>query len=66
MDKPTYPMRINKYLALERNITRRDADELIKKNRVLLNGRLAVLGDQVEARDKVEVRFHGKPNTLHS
>jgi 16S rRNA U516 pseudouridylate synthase RsuA-like enzyme len=66
MDKPTYPMRINKYLALERNITRRDADELIKKNRVLLNGRLAILGDQVEARDKVEVRFHGKPDAPRS
>jgi 23S rRNA pseudouridine2604 synthase len=49
-------MRINKYLA-DRNIsTRRGADELIKNKKVFINGRLAVLGDQVNETDKVEVR----------
>ncbi|OGN29960.1 MAG: hypothetical protein A3A33_01400 [Candidatus Yanofskybacteria bacterium RIFCSPLOWO2_01_FULL_49_25] len=53
-------MRINKYLALHKQSTRRGADELIKKRRVFINGRLAVLGEQVKETDHVEVRFHGK------
>jgi 16S rRNA U516 pseudouridylate synthase RsuA-like enzyme len=58
MEKPSYPMRINKYLALNKGSTRRAADELIKERKVLINGRLAVLGDKVMEGDKVEVRFH--------
>ena len=54
--KDSYPMRINKYLALKNHSTRRGADELIKKNLVLINGRFAVLGDKVEESDVVEVR----------
>jgi len=50
-----YPMRINKYLAHEGIATRRAADELIAKKRVLINGRVAVLGDKVEMSDKVEM-----------
>ena len=49
-------MRINKYLADKKISTRRGADELIKQKKVFLNGKLAVLGDQVEETDKVEVR----------
>ena len=49
-------MRINKYLALKKYSTRRGADELIKNKKVFINGRLAVLGDQVKETDKVEVR----------
>jgi len=60
IEKPEFPMRINKYLALKKHSTRRGADELIKKNLVFLNGRLAVLGDKVEKDDSVEVRFRGK------
>lgn len=52
-------MRINKYLALKQGSTRREVDELIKKKKVLINGRIAVLGEKVEEKDKVEVRFHG-------
>src|SRR3972149_9171798 len=48
-------MRINKYLAEKNYATRRGADELIKKGLVLINGRRAVLGDQVTEKDKVEV-----------
>jgi 23S rRNA pseudouridine2604 synthase len=64
MEEPTFPMRINRYLALHKHATRRGADELIKKKLVFLNGRLAVLGDKVKESDVVEVRFHGKPTPL--
>lgn len=48
-------MRINKYLAHEGIATRRGADELIEKKKVLINGRIAVLGDKVSELDKVEL-----------
>lgn len=51
-----YPMRINKYLAKEGVATRRGADELIIQGKVLVNGRVAVLGDKVTRDDKVELR----------
>ncbi len=54
-DTLTYPMRINKYLALKNHATRRGADELIRKNKVVINGKFAVLGDKVEKDDEVEV-----------
>jgi len=60
MEKQTYPMRINKYLALNKYSTRRGADELVRKKQVFINNELAVLGDKVEETDKVEVRFRGK------
>jgi 16S rRNA U516 pseudouridylate synthase RsuA-like enzyme len=56
----TFPMRINKYLAMKGNSTRRGADELIKKKFVIINGRVAVLGDKVEANDVVEIRRNGR------
>ncbi len=52
----TYPMRINKYLALKQIATRRGADELVSKKKVFINGKLAVLGSKVNPTDKVEVR----------
>ncbi|MDB5244256.1 MAG: Pseudouridine synthase [Parcubacteria group bacterium] len=58
---PEYPMRINKYLAREGISTRRGADELITRGSVLLNGRVAVLGDKVYEDDKVEMK--GKAHT---
>lgn len=51
-----FPMRINKYLALKKYTTRRGADLMIEKKQVLINGRLAVLGDKVNEEDKVEVK----------
>ena len=60
MEKPVYPMRINKYLALKKHSTRRGADELINKKQVFINGRLAVFGDKVKETDEVDVRFRGK------
>jgi 23S rRNA pseudouridine2604 synthase len=50
-----YPMRINKYLAHKGIATRRGADELIARGKVLINGRIAVLGDKVTETDSVEV-----------
>jgi 23S rRNA pseudouridine2604 synthase len=60
MDKAEYPMRINKYLAHQKLCTRREADTLIEQGKVLLNGKRAVLGDKVNATDKVETRFRVK------
>jgi len=56
----SFPMRINKYLALKNYSTRRGADELIEKKQVLINGRFAVLGDKVTEKDVVEVRKNKK------
>ncbi len=56
-----FPMRINKYLAYTNQATRREGDELVAKRQVLINGRVALLGDKVEAGDTVEVRRRGKP-----
>lgn len=63
-DVPEYPMRINRYLALQGHATRRGADELIAKKRVILNGRIAILGDKVNEGDKIEIKS-GKRPTQH-
>jgi 23S rRNA pseudouridine2604 synthase len=60
MEELNFPIRINKYLAAKRSCTRREADELIEKGRVLINGKTAMLGNKVEKGDKVEVRFRVK------
>jgi len=52
----SYPMRINKYLALKKISTRRGADELIKEKKVFINGKLAELGSKVEEKDNVEIK----------
>jgi ribosomal 50S subunit-recycling heat shock protein len=62
--KPAFPMRINKFLALRKDSTRRGADEIIKEKKVFINGRLAVLGDKVQESDKVEIRFRGKAGSM--
>jgi len=49
-------MRINKYLAHKGVATRTGVDELIKSSKVLINGKIAKLGDKVLETDKVEVR----------
>lgn len=55
MEPITFPIRINRYLALKGIVTRRAADELIKKRRIIINGRIALLGDIVEKNDEVLV-----------
>lgn len=49
-------MNINKYLADKGYCTRRDGEQLVRQKKVFINGRLAILGDQVTEKDKVEVR----------
>jgi 23S rRNA pseudouridine2604 synthase len=56
-------MRINRYLALHGHSTRRGADELVEKKRVIINGRIAVLGDKVDQGDVVEIKSGKKPTT---
>ncbi len=56
MEELTYPMRINKYLALNKYSTRKGGDELVKNRKVFINGRVAVLGDKVGKDDKVDVK----------
>jgi 23S rRNA pseudouridine2604 synthase len=50
-----YPMRINKYIALKHNLTRRAADGMIEKKLVKIGTRIAVLGDKVTEKDIVTV-----------
>ena len=62
----TYPMRINKYLAHKGLATRTGVDELIKSSKILINGRVAKLGDKVIETDKVEVRgVHTKKKYIY-
>ncbi|MCE9644087.1 rRNA pseudouridine synthase [Candidatus Parcubacteria bacterium] len=61
LEKPLFPMRINKYLAHKGYATRTGADALIEAKKVYLNGELAVLGAKVEEDDLVEVRDNKKP-----
>jgi 23S rRNA pseudouridine2604 synthase len=51
-----FPMRINKYLAHIGIASRREADVLVEKRQVLINGKKAVPGSQVNEGDKVEVK----------
>lgn len=50
-----YPIRINKYLALNNYCSRREADKFIEKGLVKINRRVAILGDKVSANDKIEI-----------
>ena len=59
-EKPDYPMRINRYLAQKGYTTRKGADELIEKQRVLINGKFAVLGDKIKETDVIEVKLDKK------
>ena len=56
MEHISYPIRINRYLALKGYATRRGADELIEKRWVSINGRMALLGDIVDKNDVVQVK----------
>ncbi len=48
-------MRLNKFLSLSLNISRRSADDLIAAKKIKLGGQIAKLGDRVEPeQDKVE------------
>lgn len=55
-----FPIRINKYLKEKGISTRKDADVLIQSGHVKINGKTAVLGQQVQAKDIVEVKSQPK------
>lgn len=55
----TETSRLNKYLALQLGISRREADEYIAKGKVQINGQRAQLGAQITPSDKIIV--NGKP-----
>jgi len=50
-----FPMRINKYLADQKIASRREADTLISAKKVLINGKVATLGQQVAEGDIVKL-----------
>ncbi len=52
----TFPMRINKYMALQGMSTRRGADALIEKGHVYINKKVAQLGDMVQKDDVVTLK----------
>lgn len=60
MEKIIYPIRINRYLAMNNYCSRREADNLILKKIVKINGQLAKIGDKVQEGDKVEVNIEAK------
>lgn len=55
-DKPEESVRLNKYLAQKGVATRREADELITRGRIFVNGEMAEVGMKVTSDDVVEVR----------
>lgn len=59
----TYPVRINRYLALRQICSRREADALIAAGMVLVNGMTAKLGSIVNAGDDVQA-LHAKKKKL--
>lgn len=65
-EKDLYPMRINKYVAVHQSLTRREADILVEKSLVRLNGKVAVLGDKVQEKDNVQVETKDVQKMKHT
>lgn len=61
-----FPVRINKYLADRGYSSRRGADELIEKKIVMINDRVAVLGDMVQEHDTVTLKNNTSPDMLYA
>lgn len=51
-------IRLNKFLAANFGVSRREADELIEKGRVCINGEVAKIGDKVSSSDRITVNKH--------
>lgn len=60
-----YPIRLNKYLAYTGVCSRREADTLIAKGKVFINGTKATLGLQVQEGDNVELHRGYKKESLY-
>lgn len=56
MEEMSFPIRINKYLAHKGLTTRKGADKLIVDKKILINGKVATLGQMVNEKDRVEVK----------
>jgi len=50
-----FPMRINKYISTKGWASRREADVLIDKGLILINGKKAVIGQKIEEGDDVQL-----------
>lgn len=50
-----FPMRINKYLAMKKIASRREADDLIREGKVMINNQKAKLGEIILETDKIIV-----------
>lgn len=61
-----FPIRLNKYLAEAGIASRREADVLITKKQVRINGKIAELGQKVEAGDTVEVTGKTKAKSYYA
>lgn len=55
MEEITYPIRINRYLFLKGYCSRREADRLIEKGQIKINGKIALIGQKIDEKDKVEI-----------
>jgi 23S rRNA pseudouridine2604 synthase len=61
-----FPIRLNKYLAHTGVASRREADELIEKGKVQINGAKAVMGQPVNEGDKVSVLGKTKAKSYYA
>ena len=59
METPSEQLRLNKHLALQLGVSRREADDLIEKGSVAINGIVATLGARITTTDTISVK--GKP-----
>ncbi len=64
MDSKNRPTRLNKYLALQTGISRREADNLIEKGSVKVNGQIARIGQQVSPEQTVTLNNQPVQNAL--
>ncbi|NLA42622.1 rRNA pseudouridine synthase [Candidatus Saccharibacteria bacterium] len=65
LDKPNKAERLNKYLAFNLGLSRRQADNLIKQGRVKINNQSAEIGSRVYQTDEITVNdklVRPKPN----
>lgn len=49
-------IRLNKHLSSILGLSRRQADDLISKNQVTINGQVAVLGQRISSTDQIKIR----------
>jgi 23S rRNA pseudouridine2604 synthase len=55
-----YPVIINKYLALKKISSRKEADRLLRAGKIMVNGKLGEPGQMIKAEDKVDVDLGNK------